>query len=179
MCLAAVGMAAGCGGSSGDGGAAQSSSPKAAPAIPAGPITIGAPLALTGALNFVDSGMKEGIDLAISDINGQGGVLGHKLKLVTADTKSDPATIGTAAQQVIDAGAQFMIPTFDYDFGGPSARLAMTKKMITVSGAGDPRYGLAGIGPYMFNVYPGQPDRGRGRGGVRRTRKRAGRTCTC
>ncbi len=159
MCFATFGFVIGCGGSDEDSGGAGGDSGKAA-GIPKGPITIGAPLALTGPLSFVDTGMKQGIDVAIADVNAKGGVLGHKLKLVTADTKSDPPTIGTAAQEVIDAGADFMIPTFDYDFGGPSARLAMTNKILTVSGAGDPRYGLKGIGPYMFNVYPGSPTEG-------------------
>jgi branched-chain amino acid transport system substrate-binding protein len=163
--LAVIGTLAaltGCGSSSDDSSTASTGSSTAASSgnIPDGPITIGAPLALTGDLSFVDSGMKEGIDLAIADINAKGGVEGHMLELVTADTKSDPPTIGTAAQEVIDKGADFMIPTFDYDFGGPAARLAMSNNMVAVSGAGDPRYGREGIGQYMFNVYPGSPTEG-------------------
>lgn len=158
--VAVVGIViAGCGGSS-DSSDSSGSESASAGEIPEGPITIGAPLALTGDISFVDSGMKQGIDLAVSEINSKGGVDGHEIEVVTADTKSDPATIGTAAQEVIDQGIDFMIPTFDYDFGGPAARLAMGQDIVSVSGAGDPRYGLEGIGDLMFNVYPGSPTEG-------------------
>jgi branched-chain amino acid transport system substrate-binding protein len=159
LCIVLSGVLTACGSSGGSKHSSKSAS-SGPPPIPKGPITIGAPLALTGALNFADGPQLQGIQLAISDINAKGGVLGHKLKLITADTKSDPPTIATAAQSVIDKGAQFMIPTMDYDFGGPAARVAMAHKMIAVTTSGDPRMGLQGIGPYMFNVYPGSPTEG-------------------
>jgi branched-chain amino acid transport system substrate-binding protein len=160
--MAACGSASNSGGSGGgsSSGSGGSSPSSGSSSIPAGDITIGAPLALTGALNFADGPQLQGIQLAIADINAKGGVLGHKLKLITADTKSNPPTIATAAQTVLNGGAQFMIPTMDYDFGGPSARLANAHKMLAVTTAGDPRLGLQGIGPYMFNVYPGSPTEG-------------------
>ena len=114
--VAACGSSSSSSGSgSGSASGSAGSSTTAASSIPAGPITIGAPLALTGALNFADGPQLQGIQLAISNINAKGGVLGHKFKLITADTKSNPPTIATAAQTVINAGAQFMIPTMDYN----------------------------------------------------------------
>jgi branched-chain amino acid transport system substrate-binding protein len=47
-----------------------------------------------------------------------------------------------------------MIPTLDYDFGGPSARAASAKKIPAISVAGDSRFGLQGIGRYLFNQFP-------------------------
>jgi branched-chain amino acid transport system substrate-binding protein len=47
-----------------------------------------------------------------------------------------------------------MIPTLDYDFGGPSARAANARKIPAISEAGDSRFGLQGIGRYLFNQFP-------------------------
>ena len=47
-----------------------------------------------------------------------------------------------------------MIPTLDYDFGGPSARAACAKNIPAISEAGDSRYGLQGIGRCLFNQFP-------------------------
>jgi branched-chain amino acid transport system substrate-binding protein len=138
----------------------SSSSGASAPTIPPGPIKIGAALALTGSVSFVDVPQLAGIKLAIKDINAKGGVLGHKLTLVYADTKSNLSQVANTATTVLSEGAEFMIPTLDYDFGGPSARVAGAHKIIAVSTAGDPRFGYQGIGPYMFNVYPASPTEG-------------------
>jgi branched-chain amino acid transport system substrate-binding protein len=143
--------------SSGGGDAAPSG---ANPPIPAGPITIGAPLGLSGFVSFYDGPLLAGVKLAIADINAKGGVLGHKLRLVTANTKSDQTQIAIAGQQVIDEGAEFMIPTMDYDYGGPAARVASAHKVISITTSGDPRMGDQGIGPYAFNLYPASPTEG-------------------
>lgn len=128
--------------------------------IPDGPITIGASLGLTGFVSFYDGPLLEGVEMAIEEINAEGGVLGHELELITADTKSDPAQIASAAEQVLDDGAQFLVPTMDYDFGGPAARVASSRGIVSVTTSGDPRMGLVGIGPYAFNLYPAGPTEG-------------------
>jgi branched-chain amino acid transport system substrate-binding protein len=144
----------------GGSGATTASTKAAAPAIAAGPIVIGAPLGLTGFVSFYDGPLLAGAKLAVKEINSGGGVLGHPLKLVTADTKSDPAQIANAGTAVLDKGAKFVIPTMDYDFGGPAARVASAKKIISITTSGDPRMGLKGIGPYAFNLYPAGPTEG-------------------
>ena len=115
------------------------------------------PLALTGVISFYDQAHLASARVAVDQINRKGGVLGRPLKIVTVDTKSDLSLISGAAQQVISQGAQFMIPTLDYDFGGPSARVGEAHKppIISISLAGDPRFGKQGIGPHTFNVSAG------------------------
>lgn len=157
---------AACGSSSSDddggsaGAATTAASAAAAPGIPDGPIKIGAPLGLTGFVGFYDVPLLAGMRMAVEEINASGGVLGHRIELVTADTKSDPAQIANAATQVLDKGAQFVVPTMDYDFGGPAARVANAAKIVSVSSAGDPRFGRQGIGEYAFNLYPASPTEG-------------------
>src|SRR4051794_14642868 len=161
LALAAV-FGAGCGGDdNGSSGNDQSATTATASAsasgvIPAGPIKIGMPIALTGTINLFDGDMLVGAKAAVQEINAKGGVLGHWLEIVTADTQSNIAKGANAALDVIGKGAQFIIPTLDYNFGGAAARTAVSKKLIAMSSAGDTRFGLK-IGPTMFNLYPGAP----------------------
>jgi branched-chain amino acid transport system substrate-binding protein len=118
------------------------------------PIIIAMPLALTGVISFYDQPNLAGAQLAVSQINAKGGVLGRPLKIISADTKSDLGLIASTAEQLVGKGANFMIPTVDYDFGGPAARVAQQHKMVAISEAGDARFGLQGIGKYFFNQFP-------------------------
>src|SRR6516162_4496060 len=86
------------------------------------PIVIAMPLALTGVISFYDQPNLAGAQIAVGQINKKGGVLGRPFKIITGDTKSDLSLIAGVAQSLIAKGANLMIPTLDYDFGGPSAR---------------------------------------------------------
>ena len=119
------------------------------------PIVIAMPLALTGVISFYDTPNLAGAEIAVGQINKRGGVLGRPLKIIKADTKSDLGLIAGVANSLLDQGAHVMIPTLDYDFGGPSARAANARKIPAISEAGDSRFGLQGIGKYLFNQFPG------------------------
>jgi branched-chain amino acid transport system substrate-binding protein len=124
-------------------------------ATPTGdPIVIAMPLALTGIISFYDTPNLAGAQIAVDQINKAGGVLGRPFKIISADTKSDLGLIAGVANSLLDQGAHLMIPTLDYDFGGPSARAANAKKIPAISVAGDSRFGLQGIGRYLFNQFP-------------------------
>jgi branched-chain amino acid transport system substrate-binding protein len=124
------------------------------------PIVIGAVLGLTGNMSFFDVPQRLGAEYAVEEINKAGGVLGRQLKLEVTDTKSDQAQTGSATLRLIDNGADFIIPSMDYDFGGPAARMANQNNKIAISTAGDPRFGLQGIGPLTFNTYSASPTEG-------------------
>jgi branched-chain amino acid transport system substrate-binding protein len=127
-------------------------------AAPTGkPIIIGMPLALTGVISFYDQAHLASARAAVDVINRQGGVLGRPLRIVTGDTKSDLSLIAGVAREVVGKGAQFMIPTLDYDFGSPSARVGEANRppIISISLAGDPRFGRQGVGPHTFNLSAG------------------------
>ncbi len=119
------------------------------------PIVIGAPLGLSGFMSFYDGPLLIGAEVAVADYNAKGGVLGRKLKIIVTDTKSDQVETPNATLRVIDRGAQFIIPSMDYNYGGPAARTANSKGLIAISTAGDPRFGLQGIGRLTFNTYSG------------------------
>jgi ABC-type branched-subunit amino acid transport system substrate-binding protein len=104
------------------GGLAKSNQDLAA----ADPIVIAMPLALSGVISFYDKPNLAGAQIAVAEINRKGGVLNRPLKIISADTKSDLGLIAGVANSLLDQGAHVMIPTLDYDFGGPSARASST-----------------------------------------------------
>ncbi len=61
------------------------------------PILIGVPLPLTGNLSQAGQSVLRGIRYAAEQANRSGGLLGHPIKLVVEDTKSEPNTAATVA----------------------------------------------------------------------------------
>jgi branched-chain amino acid transport system substrate-binding protein len=93
-------------------GCAQPSAPTAAPAQPtsapaqpaaAGPIKVGVIYNLTGGMASLDVPSNNGAKLAAKEINAAGGVLGRQLDLIVYDGKTDAATIGNAATQLVES----------------------------------------------------------------------------
>ncbi len=80
------------------------------------PIIIGAAIAQSGVVAPYDDGPAKAMEIAIEEINAKGGLLGRQLKIIYSDTKSDIAYGATAAQDVIDKGAQMVVVTCDYDY---------------------------------------------------------------
>ena len=90
-CAAAVVLAA----------CASSSSSTGASGIPSGPVTYGVLSCFTGRLASLGQAMLQGAKVAESEINTAGGVLGHKVQLVTGDTSCDVADGVTATNQML------------------------------------------------------------------------------
>lgn len=57
---------------------------------------------LSGSGATVGTNWKNGIDLAVDEINAAGGVLGHKLVVTHMDTQSDPGVARAQAQKALD-----------------------------------------------------------------------------
>lgn len=62
----------------------------AGPGCVQSPIQIGAILSITGAGDYIGVDVRDGMLLAIDDVNSQGGINGRKLELITEDSKTDP-----------------------------------------------------------------------------------------
>ncbi|MGZ4317385.1 MAG: ABC transporter substrate-binding protein [Gaiellaceae bacterium] len=117
------------------------------------PIVIGIATAQTGFIAAFDKPSVAGAMIAISDINKTGGVLGRQLKVVTADTKSDINLGAQAGLSVISKGADVMLVTLDFNYGGPAARVAQSHGIVAMSiGASSPKFGVAGIGPLAYTI---------------------------
>jgi len=66
------------------------------------PIRIGASEPMTGTAAVFGEQAKWGIELALSEINAAGGVLGRKLELVVEDNRCNPAEAAKAVTKLID-----------------------------------------------------------------------------
>jgi branched-chain amino acid transport system substrate-binding protein len=68
----------------------------------AGPIKLADVAELSGGGATVGTNWKNGIDLAIEEINAKGGVLGRKLEVTHADSQSNPGVARAQVQKALD-----------------------------------------------------------------------------
>jgi branched-chain amino acid transport system substrate-binding protein len=117
------------------------------------PIIIGAALCQTGIQAPLDEPALRGAQLAVDELNANGGILGRPVELVAMDGKSDPVTVGNVTKQMIDQGAVAIIAPSDFDFGGPASREAQNAGMVGISPcASSPLYGSAALGDKQFTM---------------------------
>ena len=119
------------------------------------PIIVGYSIAKTGGFATYDGELEAGGKIAAAAINAKGGVLGRKIKIIDCDTQTQLSKSGPCAQQLISQGAQVIIGTSDYDYGGGADRAGAAHHLLVLGFAGDPRLGYHGIGPTVFNLYQG------------------------
>jgi ABC-type branched-subunit amino acid transport system substrate-binding protein len=81
--------------------ACASSSTTGSGGVSSGPITYGVLSCFTGRLASLGQAMLQGAKVAQSEINSAGGVMGHKVALVTGDTSCDVADGVTATNQML------------------------------------------------------------------------------
>ena len=95
-------------------------------------IVLGYVAAATGEL--APYGSVPGVQCMVDIINDGGGVLGGtKLKLLARDIKSDPALAGTAAQELIDAGAVVLFGPPTDDTLIPAGMMAQPNSIPVIS----------------------------------------------
>ena len=68
----------------------------------AGPIKLADVAELSGGGATVGTNWKNGIDLAVEEINAKGGILGHKLEVTHADSQSNPGVARAQVQKALD-----------------------------------------------------------------------------
>jgi branched-chain amino acid transport system substrate-binding protein len=123
----------------------------AAPA--SGEILIGGAICLTGVQAPLDEPGFKGAQVAIKQINDAGGLLGQEVRFLNVDGKSDPVTVGNAAVELIDQGAQLIVAPCDFDFGGPASREAQNAGIVGISMcASDPLYSSWSLGDKQFTL---------------------------
>ena len=118
---------------------------------------IGTANSLTGVLAPFELAINDGMEVAADEINAAGGVDGRQIEIIHVDAKSDLNLSATAALEVIEKGAQVVVPICDADFGAPGARAANDKGILAITCAGAPGIGRQMIGPLTFNTYTGSP----------------------
>lgn len=148
--VTAVGLAA-CGSGSGGGGGDTSGGGDGGGS--GEPITLGFAIGESGFMVPYDVPAKTAAEMAIEDINGEGGVEGRELAAVSADTKSVPEQGGDAATAVLDDGAEVVVTSCDFDMGSPAAIVAQEQGVLAFSTcAASTAFGPTGIGPLAFTM---------------------------
>ena len=123
------------------------------PAAAGEPIILGAALHQSDWMAAYDLPPLEGARLAVAQINANGGVLGRPLELIDGDGRTDPATVGNVAIELIDAGAEVLIAPCDFDYGAPVSQAAQEAGIVGVSTcASSPLYGSDALGDKQFTT---------------------------
>ncbi len=114
------------------------------PAQPAGPITIGVSLSLTGDFSGDGKALQQGYDLWAADVNAKGGLLGHHVTMKYVDDASSVQQVQTNYQNLITVDKVSLV------FGPFSSKLTIPASTVV------DRYGYAfpepaGGGPHVFD----------------------------
>ena len=109
----------------------------AVPAFAQAPIKIGASLSVTGGAAFLGDPELKTLQLYIGKINGEGGVLGRKLELVSYDDGGDPTKANSFTKRLIEEDK------VDIIIGGSTTGATMAMVPL-VEKAGIPFISLAG-----------------------------------
>ncbi|MBS1884880.1 MAG: ABC transporter substrate-binding protein [Actinobacteria bacterium] len=153
LALSACGASSSSASSSGSSaGGATSAGAEGAP-LAKGPIEIGMAIAQSGFVAPYDEGPAKGAEMTVDEINAKGGVLGHPLKLIYGDTKSERAQGTSTALELLSQGAQVMIVTCDFDYGSPAAIAATGKNVVAISPcAGSSNFDVPTLGPLAYSL---------------------------
>jgi branched-chain amino acid transport system substrate-binding protein len=116
-------------------------------------ILIGGALALTGINAPIDEPAMRGIQLAVDELNAEGGILGRPVEFINLDSKSDPVTSANVGVQLVERGANAIIPAADFDMGGPACREAQKAGIVCISTtASSPLFGSEALGDKVFTL---------------------------
>lgn len=114
---------------------------------------IGAALAKTGYMAPYDSTFAA-VEQLIKETNAKGGIDGHKIRVVHADTRSDPQQAVLAVQKVIEEGADVLVFSGEALNAAAGAPLAEEHDQLNMSIANEPGFGPPTTGRLSFSSYP-------------------------
>lgn len=115
------------------------------------PLVIGAAVALSGFVSAYDVAPLNGLKLKVDEINDGGGLDGRRVEVIEEDTQSVIEGGATAARSLIEKGADVIVSSCDFDFGGPAATVAQQSGLVSFSlCAASPKFGVQGIGDLAF-----------------------------
>jgi branched-chain amino acid transport system substrate-binding protein len=125
-----------------------------------GPIVVGSATADTGFMAPFDQANTVGVELAVEDINKEGGIDGRQLKVSHINTKSDKAQSTIAGEELVKEGAALVTVSCALEFGGPAASVAQANERIAMGCASDSAWGPQGLGNNVFTLNPTTSDEG-------------------
>lgn len=114
---------------------------------------IGAALAKTGYLEPYDSTFAA-VEQLVKETNAKGGIDGHKVRVVKADTHSDPQQAVLADQKVIEEGADVLFFSGEALTAAAGSPLAEEHNLLNFSIVNEPGFGPPTTGRLSFSSYP-------------------------
>ena len=106
----------------------------AAPALAQDKVKLVDVVELSGAGATAGTNWKNGIDLAVADINAKGGILGKQVEIVHYDTQTNPGNTRAAVQRAIDEGTYAVLgPVFSGPIGA-SMQIAQRAEIAQLVG---------------------------------------------
>ena len=146
-----------------------SSSSQSAGLASGAPLKIGYLASLTGFCSTFSQEYVKGAELAVKEIDEQGGVLGHKLQLIVRDDKATPTVgVSQARDLVLGEHVKYLAGTCSSAVGKSVELLvANPSHVIYVAGVADPTIFTGGPQIYAFDTIPSATIEGSQRGGVR------------
>jgi branched-chain amino acid transport system substrate-binding protein len=113
------------------------------------PIIIGWAFDGTGSMAPFDGPALAAAKLEINSINGKGGVLGRKLKLLTCDTQGNKPDVAKAcALRLVGQKANVIFTTCDVDLAAPVVRVAIDRGILAIASC----IGTDQMGPKRFGT---------------------------
>lgn len=116
-------------------------------------ITFGAAMAKTGYMAPYDSTFAA-VEQLFKETNARGGIDGRKIKVIYADTRSDPQQAVLAVQKLIEEGADVLFFSGEALNAAAPAPLAEEHNMLNMSNANEPGFGPPTTGRLSFSSYP-------------------------
>jgi branched-chain amino acid transport system substrate-binding protein len=116
-------------------------------------ITIGAAIAKTGYLEPYDSTFAA-VEQLVEETNARGGIDGHKVRVILADTRSDPQQAVLAVQKVIEEGANVLFFSGEALTAAAGAPLAEENDKLNFSIVNEPGFGPPTTGHLSFSSNP-------------------------
>lgn len=114
---------------------------------------IGAALAKTGYMAPYD-GTFAAVEQLIKETNAKGGIDGHKIRVIHADTRSEPQQSVIAAQKLVEEGANVLVLSGEALNAAAAAPIAEEHNMLNMSNANEPGFGPPTTGRLSFSSFP-------------------------
>ncbi|HEX6665494.1 MAG TPA: ABC transporter substrate-binding protein [Solirubrobacterales bacterium] len=117
-------------------------------------IVIGAAIAKTGYLAPYDANIAA-IEQLVDEKNASGGINGRQVRIVQADSRSDPQQAAVAAQQVIEEGADVLLLSCEALTAAAAAPVAEENNELNFTMcASEPGFGPPNTGRLSFGANP-------------------------
>lgn len=118
-----------------------------------GPVRIGFIGSISGKAAEVSQAARNGVILAVEQVNRDGGINGRQIDLVIFDDKHEPTTTVAAVNALADAGAVAIVGPIISQMAVAAVPVANQRKIVLVSPTSSTTE-LTGKEDYFYRVYP-------------------------